>query len=466
MQSLSSARQAEIKSWEEEITPCEHTLTLQQDTSAPIPAAGLAQCASCDLKENLWLCLTCGSLGCGRQQFGGTGGNGHGLEHWQRSMHPVSVKLGTITPEGGADVYCYACDDGKSDPEIAAHLASFGINVQTLSKTEKTMTELQIEQNLRYDFSLTSEDGHALEPLFGPGLTGLANLGNSCYIASTLQALFSLPAFKARYSPAPARGPNDSNHDHALTCPEPLPASCIECQLRKVADGLLSGRYAVPRGRVYLPQAFGEGETRRADEEQQDGKREYQVGLKPSGLKALVGRGHAEFSTMKQQDAEEFLEWLVQFVRRDGRRVGGSSGDGGLDPTRVFTYALEQRLQCASCKGVRYRVDECDVLGIPVPAIELPKDQDPKGEEGKWREVPMMRCVEMVLGEEDVDGWGCTACGGRGGVKYARFKSFPEVLVVHAKKFQLVNWVPTKLGASPLRVPSCAGNEHYAEEAG
>ena len=32
--------------------------------------------------------------------------------------------------------------------------------------------------------------------------------------------------------------------------------------------------------------------------------------------------------------------------------------------------------------------------------------------------------------------------------RQTRFATFPQVLVVHAKKFQLVNWVPTKLGAS------------------
>lgn len=63
---------------------------------------GLAHCAKCALNENLWLCLTCGSLGCGRQQFGGFGGNGHGLSHYEETRHPVSVKLGTITPEGEA----------------------------------------------------------------------------------------------------------------------------------------------------------------------------------------------------------------------------------------------------------------------------------------------------------------------------------------------------------------------------
>lgn len=87
------------------------------------------------------------------------------------------------------------CNDAKEDPDLARHLASFGINVQTLTKTQKSMTELvrptrtslvfpiltwqqQIEQNLNYDFSLTGDDGKALEPVFGPGLTGLANLGN------------------------------------------------------------------------------------------------------------------------------------------------------------------------------------------------------------------------------------------------------------------------------------------------
>lgn len=113
------------------------------------------------MKENLWLCLTCASLGCGRQQFGGLGGNGHGLKHYETTKHPVSVKLGTITPEGAGtlfsscrwfssqfpvirclDVYCYACNDSKEDPGIASHLSNFGINVQSLTKTEKNMTEL------------------------------------------------------------------------------------------------------------------------------------------------------------------------------------------------------------------------------------------------------------------------------------------------------------------------------------
>lgn len=43
----------------------------------------LAKCNSCDLSNNLWLCLTCGSLGCGRKNYDGSGGNGHGMEHFE-----------------------------------------------------------------------------------------------------------------------------------------------------------------------------------------------------------------------------------------------------------------------------------------------------------------------------------------------------------------------------------------------
>ena len=46
------------------------------------------------------------------------------------------------------------------------------------SSPRHSYTTQQIEQNLTFDFSLTAEDGSALKPVFGPGATGLSNLGN------------------------------------------------------------------------------------------------------------------------------------------------------------------------------------------------------------------------------------------------------------------------------------------------
>ncbi|KAI0032442.1 ubiquitinyl hydrolase [Vararia minispora EC-137] len=419
MAAMSSGKQSEVQAWEEEIVACEHTLTLQQQPTAPIAESGLAHCQKCDLKENLWLCLACGSLGCGRKQIGGLDGNGHALAHYNETRHPVAVKLGTITPEGGADIYCYACDESRTDPELPFHLAHFGISVGTQRKTAKSMTELQIEQNmsLEFSFALTDDSGRPFEPLSGPGRTGLANLGNSCYIASVMQALLALPAFRARYL---AAAPT-----HWAACTVPRPAECVDCQMHKLADGLLSGRYAVPHA--------GEG----------GGEGVWQRGLRPATFKALIGRGHAEFATMRQQDAEEFLAHLLTVLRRDAHRTSLP------DATRVFAFALEQRLQCRTCMGVRYKNDVQDAFSVPVPAREKGKDEDGKT---VYEEVRIEECVALACGTEEL-AYRCPRCSTDvQASKQMRFATTPDVLVVHAKKFQLVNWVPTKL-LIPLAFP-------------
>jgi ubiquitin carboxyl-terminal hydrolase 5/13 len=428
--SLGSLRREEVKAWEEEIEACEHTLTIQQ--SPPSDAGQIkldGGCSRCDLKENLWLCLVCGSIGCGRSQFGGLKGNSHGLSHFEETGHGASVKLGTITPEGGGDVFCYTCADTRLDFELPAHLATFGISVLSQQKTEKSMTELQIEQNLTYDFSVTSHDGTLMQPLFGKGLTGFANLGNSCYINSVVQTLFALPSFQQRYS----------NPDHTRTCSNPLPATCLECQMLKLSNGLLSGDYSHP----------SELQTKRALQAQNTSEPPvvFQDGLKPMNFKSLVGKGHPEFATMKQQDAEEFLSYLLTVLRRENHKTKSVS-----DPTKVFTFAMQQRLQCLSCKGVKYRVDTMDVLGITVPAKEKGKT-----DEGKvlYEDVNFKSCLQDATNtSERVEGWKCTSCSSsEGAIRQATLASLPEVLVVHAKKFQLLNWVPTKLDI-PLILPS------------
>ena len=100
-------------------------------------------CSICTLSSNLWLCLTCGFIGCGRSQFGNNlGGNNHGVQHYESTGHGVCVKLGSISADGGADVYCHHCGDSVVDGELAGHLKRWGITVGESVKTEKSMTEL------------------------------------------------------------------------------------------------------------------------------------------------------------------------------------------------------------------------------------------------------------------------------------------------------------------------------------
>jgi ubiquitin carboxyl-terminal hydrolase 5/13 len=112
-----------------ELNECHHTKNLDQSTSTTIAEKSLAHCGECDLKANLWLCMVCGHLGCGRKNYDGTGGNNHAIDHANSSHHPVVCKLGTITPEGSASIYCYDCDEEVLDKNLGAHLAKLGIKI-------------------------------------------------------------------------------------------------------------------------------------------------------------------------------------------------------------------------------------------------------------------------------------------------------------------------------------------------
>jgi ubiquitin carboxyl-terminal hydrolase 5/13 len=161
------------------------------------------KCEDSGLQENLWLNLSTGYIGSGRRQADGSGGTGAALKHYQETggIYPLAVKLGTITPHG-ADVYSYAPDEDDMviDPFLAKHLAHWGINMMQMTKTEKSMEELQIDANMKLDFSTIMEEGKDLVPMSGPGFRGIVNIGNSCYINSVMQTLFALPEFKRRFA--------------------------------------------------------------------------------------------------------------------------------------------------------------------------------------------------------------------------------------------------------------------------
>lgn len=204
-------------------------------------------------------------------------------------------------------------------------------------------------------------------------------------MASVVQTLFSLPSFQKAYYP--------SATDHWKRCTEPLPADCVACQMHKLADGLLSGRYSFPSSTREIAPLSHDSPTP-----------VFQDGVRPVGFKALIGKGHEEFSTMKQQDSEEFFTHLLKVLRRTLKRTQDAADE--LDPTQVFTFAMEQRLQCTSCSRVRYRNDELDIVSVAVPAIEESKDT-----EGKviYKDVLLTDSLDILTGDEGLE-YTCLQC--------------------------------------------------------
>ena len=211
-------------------------------------------------------------------------------------------------------------------------------------------------------------------------------------MASVLQTLLSLPAFRTRYSP-------DTLSSHAQTCDKLLPAECIECQMLKLSDGLLSGRYShVARS---PPISFGEHDTSHAESPK------FQEGVRPAQFKSLIGKGHEEFATMRQQDSEEFLQHLLDRLRGEAKRQGR---DVRAEPTEGLRFAMEQRLQCGGCKRVGYREEVIDLASLPVQAVDLGKD-----DEGKqtWERQELKGSLEALCAEEELEGYACSHCEGK-----------------------------------------------------
>ena len=134
LNSPSESEKANKNPWEECIFPCEHTLTLQQNEGINIEEKVIRKCNNCNLKFNLWLCLTCGNISCGRKD---TGGNEHAIEHFRKSGHPLVVKIGTITPDSEAYLYCYSCNNYVKDENLSIHLQALGIDMSSQKKNRE-----------------------------------------------------------------------------------------------------------------------------------------------------------------------------------------------------------------------------------------------------------------------------------------------------------------------------------------
>mmetsp|Transcript_41336 Transcript_41336/g.107019 ORF Transcript_41336/g.107019 Transcript_41336/m.107019 type:complete len:466 (+) Transcript_41336:480-1877(+) len=339
--------------------------------------------------------------------------------------------------------------------QIWSSIFRFSVSTSnTKKKTEKSLAEMELDQNLALDLSRIEEKGENLVPLFGPGFTGIENIGNSCYLASTMQVLFSIDSFAQQFgSEADVKRMYQSIQD---------PFDDATYQLTRLCVGLRSGRYAV-RSRP------AEG----ASAEEVQSAQNSQDGILPRLFKNCIGRNHEEFSSGRQQDAAEYYQHVLDIVKREAKKRGI------VDPSSVLRFTVVDRLQDIASGMVRYSEKEENCLSVSIPldrAINkaeveafkvMEAEKTAKGEKVNSDEIvrpriPLADCLAATFGDSIVDDFKSPITGQTGHAQVSmKMGTFPNMLVLQMRRFYFSEtWQPKKLDCE-VEVPDELTIEAY-----
>eukprot|EP00960_Hanusia_phi_P028597 747500-Hanusia_phi.AAC.1 len=459
--------EAQVMAWEDKRQVSKYAQNLVQVNNGKkiSPDPKTWKCEESGMTENLWLNLSDGHIGSGRAQMdatgqmsGGTGAAGSqdraALNHYYEQKRlgnefPLVVKLGTITAKG-ADVYSYAADE---DDMVQASMRCPCDLIQgcmQMEKTEKTIAEMEIDMNNKFDFDKICESGKQLQTLSGPGAPEI--------FQST---------------------PSSASADDILV------------QAAKLGTGLLSEKYSKPaegsEGAFVSPQMFkflvGKGHPEFSTGNQQDAFEYYQYLLEKLERGERAKKGSEQLlSRFFEFEIEERLQ-----CKQSGKVSSSNQALSFHDRCYKVKYTQSKEKQLSLLIPLDAATNK-DEVGIDPPRVLLDiltcdrsnltrsamlRDRRTKSLKlrKKSQSRPTFHLMRSYMKEVVVEDYLSPATGSKGAaVKSTRIKRFPKYLCVHMRRYVLgEDWRPKKLDAmitlpETLDLESLRSQEHQPGE--
>uniref|UniRef100_A0A672M1K0 Ubiquitin carboxyl-terminal hydrolase n=1 Tax=Sinocyclocheilus grahami TaxID=75366 RepID=A0A672M1K0_SINGR len=161
---------------------CPHLDSIGEVTKEELIQKSTGTCQSCGVGgPNLWACLQCDCpyVGCGESY------SDHSTIHAQAKKHNLTVNLTTFR------VWCYVCER-----EVFLEPKPKDSSFYCFSSPKDPLPQTTCYPLKAVPIAVADEEGSESEEdeLKPRGLTGMKNIGNSCYMNAALQALSNCPS--------------------------------------------------------------------------------------------------------------------------------------------------------------------------------------------------------------------------------------------------------------------------------